>query len=68
MAKTQKYFRVDGSVFGLAVGARGVQRWTARNGGRSTMIGQGTPLGMVDGGVVVAVTGALAGRVALTGG
>ena len=63
---TQTYFRVDGSIFGMAVDAGKAERSTGRYGGQ---MGRdvGAPVGREHGGVAMAVTGALAGRVALTG-
>ena len=63
---TQTYFRVDGSMFGVAVDAGEAERSTGRYGRQMTR-GVGIPTGTEQGGVAMAVTGALAGRVALTG-
>lgn len=63
---TQTYFRVDDSMLGVAVDAGQAEHSTGRYGGEM-MQGVGTPVGRELGGVAMAVTGALTGRVALMG-
>ena len=63
---TKTYFRVDGSMSGVAVDAGEAERSTGRYGGQMAWR-VGGPVGREHGGVAMAVTGALTGRVALTG-